>query len=340
MPQRGEEESKTRPPSGSDFAITVADRPVEAAAWSPFVLAILLTAGYGVLCTVYIVLAARSEVASDPGFSKLPGMETIKGVGFVSVSGGLFFALCWLALSRLKAERNRLQRQRRLMVDVNRRSMAASFARSVAHDINNLLTVAQCQLSSAMDKLPSGSNSDLADLETSLADIAGLSHRLARIGREPTYGERELASVTDCVRQAIETCQQHLGVRRRQLTARLDDVAPQSIHVPLVTRAVVNLILNAAEATLENGRIEVRLFQDQGATVIEVHDDGPGIAGEAAKRVFEEFYTTKPAGTGLGLFVVSVCAEEHGGTADALRSPLGGACLRMTLADNPAGPPR
>ena len=61
----------------------------------------------------------------------------------------------------------------------------------------------------------------------------------------------------------------------------------------LAARSLVNLILNAAEATLTDGRIEVRLRHDAGWAVLEVHDDGPGVPPHLRPKVFEVFYTTK-----------------------------------------------
>lgn len=339
MPQSGQDRMKANSGTGCMFEATVEDAPAKAAVWSPLMLATLLAAGYCILCAVYIVLSTRGAAAISLDIPHMAGIETAKGIGFVILTGALFFAFSWVVLSQLEAERSRMRRQQRLIVTVDQRSIAGLFAGSIAHDINNLLTVAQCQLGAALDKVPKIEAADLADLELSLAEIARLSHRLSRIGQQPPRGEWATGNPADCVRHAIEICQQHVGVRRRQLATQLADVPPQSINALLVTRAVVNLILNSAEATRENGQIEVRLFREKDSTVIEVHDDGPGIPEKHAKLVFEEFYTTKPDGTGLGLFIVSVCAREHGGTVEVRPSPLGGACFRITLAEKPVSPP-
>jgi signal transduction histidine kinase len=104
-----------------------------------------------------------------------------------------------------------------------------------------------------------------------------------------------------------------------------------AVDEALIDRMLLNLILNAADATNGAGRIEVRLTGDAETVFIEVLDDGPGIADDAKAAIFEAFYTSKPHGLGLGLVSVKVCAEAHGGSVEVSRSDLGGAAFRVRL---------
>lgn len=83
-----------------------------------------------------------------------------------------------------------------------------------------------------------------------------------------------------------------------------------SLHVQQV---VLNLLENAADATLAGGaiRVEVRPT-DEGAELC-VEDEGQGIPEDVQGRMFEAFYTTKQDGTGLGLSIVRRVVDEHGG---------------------------
>lgn len=92
-------------------------------------------------------------------------------------------------------------------------------------------------------------------------------------------------------------------------------------------QVVFNLLNNAEQAiraqSVPRGRIEVRSERRVGGVRLSVVDDGPGIPPAAAKRVWEAFFTTKPAGqgTGLGLSISRSIVESHGGKLDFETAP-------------------
>jgi PAS domain S-box-containing protein len=90
--------------------------------------------------------------------------------------------------------------------------------------------------------------------------------------------------------------------------------------------ALLNLVINAAQALKNRGTITVALGVDGGLGRIDVRDDGPGIPLERRARVFEPFFTTRHQGTGLGLAIVRRVVEGHGGTV-ALDCPAGGGTI-------------
>lgn len=84
----------------------------------------------------------------------------------------------------------------------------------------------------------------------------------------------------------------------------------------LLQRALTNLVLNAVEAMPEGGELCLAAYEEvEGSSVrIEVTDTGPGIPGELRDQLFQEFVTTKPRGTGLGLMIVhQIITEIHRG---------------------------
>ncbi len=99
--------------------------------------------------------------------------------------------------------------------------------------------------------------------------------------------------------------------------------------------AVVNLLLNSADALAAKGRIRISTGASEGGAWIEVADNGPGISAEIKSKVLEPFFTTKgEAGTGLGLSMVYAFTQRHGGRLE-IESDLGhGVRARMWF---PAG---
>jgi signal transduction histidine kinase len=104
----------------------------------------------------------------------------------------------------------------------------------------------------------------------------------------------------------------------------------------LLRQAFMNLFRNAVEACQGHGvaptvRVHGTLDHSQKTVRIDVHDNGPGVSGDARERVFRPFFTTKKDGTGLGLALVQKIVVTHNGRISVTSSPDGGACFQMTL---------
>jgi two-component system sensor histidine kinase MprB len=101
-------------------------------------------------------------------------------------------------------------------------------------------------------------------------------------------------------------------------------------------RAVLNLLDNAVKFSPPDGTVRVALRPlGDGTAVIEITDQGPGIAEADLPHVFERFYRSSDArplpGSGLGLSIVLQAAQRHGGRAYAANAPHGGALMTIQL---------
>ncbi|MCW5829011.1 MAG: hypothetical protein KIT79_06810 [Deltaproteobacteria bacterium] len=99
----------------------------------------------------------------------------------------------------------------------------------------------------------------------------------------------------------------------------------------LLREAVMNLLLNAAQAMKGQGSIAIGVARSGAAAEITIRDTGPGIPPEARERIFDPFFTTKSRGTGLGLPITRRAVLLHGGTISADCPPGGGTVFRIVL---------
>ncbi|MBN2505424.1 MAG: hypothetical protein JXQ71_01895 [Verrucomicrobia bacterium] len=99
-----------------------------------------------------------------------------------------------------------------------------------------------------------------------------------------------------------------------------------------LTQALLNLVINALQAVGQSGRVHIDARRTEpGAVRIEVWDSGPGVPAELHASVFDPYFTTKPDGTGLGLWIVQQILAAHGGTVHVATCPGGGASFTLRL---------
>jgi two-component system sensor histidine kinase HydH len=124
----------------------------------------------------------------------------------------------------------------------------------------------------------------------------------------------------------------------RQICVEID--GPGTLDVTadpnLLGQALLNLLLNAADATPELGRIVIKFdgaSESVGARQLQVsiQDTGPGIPPHVLDRIFNPFFTTKETGTGLGLSIVHRVVEAHDGTIVVTNPPEGGARFEIRI---------
>jgi two-component system NtrC family sensor kinase len=127
------------------------------------------------------------------------------------------------------------------------------------------------------------------------------------------------------------------GVR---VATGFQDLPPVFCHAGKIDQALLNIVLNAIQASEREGPIEIRTRPDGEAVVVEVEDHGSGIDPDHLTHIFEPFFTTKPvgAGTGLGLSVSYGVVRDQGGTIE-VESVVGrGSLFRIRLPLRPQPP--
>jgi len=121
----------------------------------------------------------------------------------------------------------------------------------------------------------------------------------------------------------------HLLADEQGLHSRID---PEQLY-----QVLTNLVQNGLRYSQQDkskAQLWIKLFLESSSElpVLEVHDDGPGIASERLNNIFEPFYTTEAKGTGLGLYISRELCESNRARLDVKPSEYGGSCFRITFA--------
>ena len=218
-------------------------------------------------------------------------------------------------------------------------------AAEVAHEVNNPATYLMTNLSIlrddlAVDSVDSSSAGELIDecLDgvQRIVEVVRRMRTLATSGNEEAVDE--LVDLSSVVRDACR-----IGGLRVKYKADLhihdDDTVQVQGSPKRLGQVVLNLVVNAADALTGQAdpmpRIDVSVGLEDGWGLVRVRDNGPGVPDSKLQGIFEPFVTSKvgKGGTGLGLAVSRIIAEEHGGTLtlEAHKGPGAWFLLRLPL---------
>ena len=209
-------------------------------------------------------------------------------------------------------------------------------ARRLAHEVKNPLTPVAMSVETLRDAW-SRSRPDFGEIfDEGTRAIGEEVRRLARIvdefgrfARLPAPDPHPIA-VEELVGAALALYPEAQGSARleREIEAGLPTVR---VDRDQLLQVLHNLVRNGLEAIGGRGTVRVSARREGDGVAIAVSDDGPGIHREDLSRVFEPYFTTKEAGTGLGLAVAQRIVEEHGGRIEVTSSPGHGATFTVRL---------
>ena len=235
------------------------------------------------------------------------------------------------ALDEARSEREQaLERQREFVADAS-------------HELRTPLTSVQANL-----ELLQAAGEDEQAVESALASTKRMSRLvsdLLLLARADT-GRRAARTELDLSATAAEALEEVAPLAgERKLEGELGEPLPLVGNPDELHRLVRNLLENAVRHTPKGSTVKLRASREGSDAVLEVSDDGPGLAPGMEKQIFERFVrgdgpadTAAGGGSGLGLAIVRAVAESHGGSVEAGSSSSGGArfTVRLPLEGAPA----
>jgi PAS domain S-box-containing protein len=211
-------------------------------------------------------------------------------------------------------------------------------AAGIMHEINNpLATIAACAESMALDFESSADAPEyLKIIESEVQRCKHIIDGLLDFSR-PQPLQRQLLDVNTIAERALFLLKHHARFKQLKVEADLSrDLPMVNASSEQLIQVLIALLMNAADAMTQHGRVLVRTKSGGGAVravTIEVQDEGTGIPRSQMARIFEPFYTTKEQGrgTGLGLAICYGIVAEHGGRIEVESEPERGSTFRIIL---------
>jgi signal transduction histidine kinase len=240
---------------------------------------------------------------------------------------------------RLQAEKRELSRRAQV---AEKLAAVGTMTAGLSHEIRNPLNAASLQLAVLERRLRKLKQEDqealLEPLKLVRDEIARLEHLLQDFlqfarPRELTLQPVSLGPVVGAVVTLLSGEAERRGVRLDcEIAQGLPSVQAEDERLRQV---LMNLALNALEATPSGGDVRIVAQALPEEVWVAVDDSGPGIEPSVRQRIFEPFFSTKAAGSGLGLPIVHAIVTQHGGAVGVDASPLGGARFWFTLRRSP-----
>jgi signal transduction histidine kinase len=234
-------------------------------------------------------------------------------------------------LSRLQAAQQELLVSER-MATVGRLSL------KVAHEVRNPISAIELNAEMLQDIVSARAGTDMdeaAGLVTSIRDqvntLDALTEEYLAFARFPKahFEEESVNQLVQELADFIRPVAQRQGLTMRVET---DPAVPMlEIDRTLLRQAILNLVKNGLEALSRGGELTIGSRATERGVEVFVADTGPGIPAEVGDRLFEQFFTTKPQGSGLGLSISRQIIEEHGGELTWANRPGGGAMFTILL---------
>lgn len=212
-------------------------------------------------------------------------------------------------------------------------------ARRIAHEVKNPLTPIQLSAQRlrkrylpVLEKEKEVFDQCTTTIIDQVEELKKLVSEFSSFARLPVLDKKQ-NNINEMIDHILVLYQEAHKEIRFTVSRPPPSVPPFLFDQKQLKRGLINLLDNAVAVVPEHGHITLSVSCDPKAqlVVLEVADNGPGIAAQDKARLFEPYFSTKKTGTGLGLAIVNTIVSDHGGTLEALDNTPSGALFRITL---------
>jgi signal transduction histidine kinase len=229
--------------------------------------------------------------------------------------------LVWMLVNQLRSKEADLshslkeleQTRERLLIE-EKLAAVGRLSSAIAHEIRNPVAIISGALANAFS---AGTGS--AERDEMFAIAAKEASRLEKMTRDfltyakPRAPAKQSADLAESIAYMVDICQPHAIRKAITIRAEVADELRADFDSGQLQQALLNLMMNAIEASPAGGAVVLRGTREPRAITVQVENANGPIPQDVVGRVFEPFFTTKSAGTGLGLAIARNIVRGHGG---------------------------
>ena len=281
--------------------------------------------------SVSLELGMRRRAVDREEWPTTRAIESMYRLSLATMAG--CFAVCLALVVGMVRREERRERARRREEHL---AFSGMLANGIVHDFRNPMS--SLRLDAQMLEKEAGRGADARSER--MVELSGrMRHTLDRMEKvfqefltlaRPGEETPTALNLGVCAKECVEMLLPRFEVAGVVPEIRLvEDVVRIRASAAAVKRALLNVLLNACQHAGQGGRVGVEVSHVGSKVRLDVCDSGPGIPKKDRERVFEIFFTTRPQGTGLGLFLARTAIEKNGGSLVVAESEGTGARLRM-----------
>lgn len=239
------------------------------------------------------------------------------------------------AINQVRFIENQRVRYDQLALQTEKMSALGRLAAGIAHEINNPLAGILLFSTNLRKKVQ-----EQGPLKEGLDVIIREAIRCKTIIQELLEFSRNReprmvpSDINEIIKKALSILENEFRLQRIQVSKNLTtQIEKISLDENQVEQVLVNILLNAIQATPGQGKITVKSDMNSKRNIVKVviSDTGCGIAPQHLSKIFEPFFSTKEKGTGLGLAVSYGIVKNHQGNIEVASQPGKGACFTITF---------
>jgi len=214
---------------------------------------------------------------------------------------------------------------------------------NVAHEVrNHLSTLKMCLYMLEQSRTPQGQEVQHFSIAQEEIGRIELFLRNLETSVHPPQPQFHPCDLVEVVNRGVEEARQVLHLKSVSIHRQVPDPSPRIVLDPTqLAQAVAQVVQNGAEAVKPNGSVHIVIKRqpegEEAWWLVEIRDDGPGVAPHLQERVFEPFFSTTSHRMGMGLSNVAKIMERHQGKVTLISHPRRGTTVTLKLPERTEG---